>query len=153
VAEATKRGTLQIAFRLGDLESAILLRSAEPTGAEASATVRRIVARYLDLVECELDQIELSEPEAALVCDALNGLWMGEAAAVRLLWAEVADAIAHDRLDAKWGVDGEALVAKLRRLTPGQRLALLDSVERFWLQADRPAAEVLREVGLVRGGR
>jgi hypothetical protein len=145
-----RRGTLQIAFRLGDLEGPILLRSAEPTGAEASATVRRIVARYLDLVERELDQIELSEPEALLVCDALNGLWITEAAAVRLLWAEVADAIAHDRLDAKWGVDGEALVAKLRRLTPGQRLALLDAVERFWQQPDRPAAEVLREVGLVR---
>jgi hypothetical protein len=143
-----RRGTLQVAFRLGDLEGPILLRSAEPTGAAASATLRRIVARYLDLVEDELTGIELTEAEAALVCDALNGLWMGEAAAVRLLWAEVADAIAHDALDAKWGVEGEALVSKLRRLTPGQRLALLDAVERFWQQPDRPAADVLREVGL-----
>jgi len=29
-------------------------------------------------------------------------------------------------------------------------LAILDAVERFWRLADRPATEVLREIGLVR---
>ena len=37
-----------------------------------------------------------------------------------------------DRLAEKWGVDGPALVEKLRGLNEMQALAIIDAAERFW---------------------
>jgi hypothetical protein len=67
------------------------------------------------------------------------------------LWAEIADAL-DDGLAAKWGVDGEALVAKLRALSAGQSLAVMDAIERAWRHPDRGEdfGAALRAVGLVR---
>ena len=42
------------------------------------------------------------------------------------------------------------LLAKLRALTPGQTFAVVDAVERFWVNPGRPLGERLRAVGLVR---
>lgn len=112
-------------------------------------TAARDLERYYSLLAAELAGIELSEAEASLVCDALNGT-LFEPHTIRLLWAEVDDAIRHDGLAEKWGVDGPALVERLRSLTPGQAYALVDAVERFWLDASSPASERLRTAGLVR---
>jgi hypothetical protein len=65
----------------------------------------------------------------------------------RHLWAEVEDADRLDGLGAKWGIDAHALAARLRDLSPGARMAILDAVERFWTHADLPTDEALRRAG------
>lgn len=139
--------TNPIAFRDARLEPEIARRSA--AGVSLGSTVNRDIARYYALLADELRSVPLSEGEAALICDALNGTLI-EPTIVRLLWAEVDRAIQGDGLAEKWNVDGAALVSKLRGLTPGALFAVADGVERFWRQPDLPLAENLRSVGLVR---
>lgn len=105
------------------------------TGANSlGLTAQRDLERYYALLAAELRTVSLTAAEALLIADALNGtLW--EPHTIRLLWAGVDDAIRLDGLAEKWQVDGAALVAKLRALTPGQTVAVIDAVERAW-QAD-----------------
>ncbi len=124
------------------------------TGASASETARRDLARYYELLRREREGLELSEAEASLICEALSGLSRLDEIGPQLAWAEVADAIRLRRLDERWGVDGPRLIRRLQELSPGQRVALADAVERFWAASasgeTRPTAERLRAVGLVR---
>ena len=110
----------------------------------------RELERYYEVLRRSLATVKLSEAEAGLLCDALSGIV--RAGPVALLWAEVDEAIRADGLDAKWGIEGPVLVAKLRGLSYAQALALVDAIERFWLgpheQVDRAAA--LWAVGLIR---
>ncbi len=135
----------RIEFRAGPVAGPI----SDRTGTISEGLVaRRDLERYYALLDHELARVELSEAEASLICDALNGTLM-DPHSYRLLWAEVADAVRLDGLDAKWGVDGDALVERLRALSPGAMMAVVDAVERFWLSPN-PLGENLRRVGLVR---
>jgi hypothetical protein len=97
----------------------------------AADIVRRDLARYYQLLREEERRLPLSEQEWNLLRDALNGV-LFDAIAWRFLDHEIADAIRLNRLDAKWGVDGSALIETLRTLCPGQTLAAVDAVERWW---------------------
>lgn len=125
---------------------------ADRTGADLSPglVAARDLARYYAALGRELAAVELSEAEALLVCDALNGTWLDEGS-VHLLWAEVDEAVQGDNLHIKWQIGDElALVRRLRGLTYTQSLAVWDAVERFWRTPDRDARETIRAVGLVR---
>lgn len=114
----------------------------------AGHIARRDLARYYELLGRELATVQFSAAEASLVCDANNGTWWDEGWSQALLWANTADAIRLNGLDAKWGLSeqqGAALVARLQSLSPGQGLAVIDAVERFW--AGCPEATV-ESVGL-----
>lgn len=110
--------------------------------------------RYYALLEDELERVELSEPEACLLVDALNGTAM-DATSYRSLSLCVSDACHFDGLDAKWDVDRQELEARLRSLTPGQAMAVVDAVEQFWKRTsesselDLLTPELLEEVGLL----
>lgn len=140
-----------ITFRASStLDEALTARTGRTS---TSLTAQRELERYYTLLADELRTVMLTEPEAKLVVDANNGvLW--EPHTMRLLWAGTEDAITGDGLDRKWDVDGPALVAKLRALTPGQTVAVVDAVERYWAAvsggADVPTETLLRRVGLVR---
>lgn len=119
---------------LNDETSAILEpRVHESTGGRSGA-ISTIVARYAEICRRELPG--LSEAEMNLVRDALNGAWLVDRpeGIQTMLWAEVTDAIKLNQADTKHGVDGAALVEKLRGLTYAQAVALVDSVERWWLE-------------------
>ena len=132
-------------FRPGELETPLAARSG---GTLSPALVaKRDLERYYDMLRRALPAF--SEAEASLIVDACNG-WLVEPHSAPLLWAEVDDAIRSDGLATKWGVDGPALVARLRALTPFEALAVCDSVERFWRHPEIPTDENLRRVGLVR---
>ncbi len=118
-------------------------------GEVLGSVARRDLERAYAVLRAELDRLDLSEAEASLVCDACNGT-LFDATNLRLLWAEVADAIRLDHLDAKWGVDGHALVERLRSLSPAQTWALVDAVERYWRAPEQPIREGLARVGLLR---
>jgi hypothetical protein len=135
-----------IGFRPGPLASAL-----EARGDNLAEVVRRDLGRYYQLLERELRWVRLSEGEASLLCDALNGSLIDDP---QVLEAEIADACDLDGLHAKWAIDRDALLASLRSWTYAQRVAVLDAVERYWRGPYQlPRAEGLRAVGLVRDER
>lgn len=135
-----------IVFRAApDLAAAIASRT---RATSHNLTAQRDLERYYALLAAELRTVSLTAAEALLLADALNGtLW--EPHTMRLLWANVDDAIRLDGLADKWQVIGAALVAKLRALTSGQTIALVDAIERAW-QADGDMRERLVKVGLLK---
>lgn len=70
----------------------------------------------------------LTREEELAVMDATLA-WHMTPETAQYLWAEVEDAIRLEGLDRKWGVDGLALVAKLKRLCPAEAWALVRSLK------------------------
>lgn len=138
-----------IQFRAGD--TLLLDIQARDEGHGAGPTARRDLERYYYMIRSSTPAF--SEAEARLLVDALSGI-ITEPHTAHLLWAVVDDAIRLGRLDEKWGVDGWALVQRLRHdLTPFEALAIADAVERVWnSMADAKAAsitDVMLRVGLL----
>ncbi len=143
-------GTPNVVFRAGDLQPKLEARRTHGDSDQLGLTAKRDLKRYYHALGVELRSVELSEAEASLIVDALNG-WYAEPYTVQLLWAEVADAIRLDGLADKWHCDGDALTAKLQSLSYSQALAVVDATERFWIrnEAGESLAEQLRAVGLI----
>lgn len=99
-------------------------------GDSLSGTINRLADRYYEIVR--RSRIDLSPGELDAVRDALNG-WLAEPAATIAGGPalEVEDAL-PDGLAERHGIDGPALVAKLRGLTYAQEVALVDAVEQYW---------------------
>lgn len=137
-----------VSFRLtGALHEQVQQRVDD--GETLSFAAKRELERHCQILALDLARVDLTPDEAMLLLDALNGAtWEGWSAT--LLWANGEDSLPG--LADKWGVDGRALVQKLRALTPGQSLAVVDAAERWWR---RPQAEgesredSLRRVGLL----
>ncbi len=100
-------------------------------GSNRSQIIHRDLQRLYTLYRLALREVKLTLPECWFLVDMLDGSLM-DANTAGLLWAEAEDAIALDGLDAKWQVDGKALVKKLKALSHVQALALVDAAERFW---------------------
>jgi len=121
----------------------------------------RDLVRYRELLRRARAGLRLSRAEACLVCDALNGVALSDYAdpsggasflGAQMLGAEVADAIALNRLHEKWGLDDEqarALAHRLHTLPLLHRVAFVDAVEAFWRRCTEDTDVVLRDVGLV----
>ena len=141
---------LNIGNQIGERTS--LPQGLTPSQQEAlmSETARRDLERYYDMLPRSLPKFSMGE--AMLLADVLNGtIHMPYSAS--LLWAEVSDAL-QDGYDAKWGVDGSALVERLRKLTPFECMAIADAIERAWndSQGNRidNMEERIKAVGLVK---
>lgn len=136
----------------GPLLERLQERSRAAGAPELSDVAHRDAERYYALLAETLKTVTLTEAEAMLLCDALNGVLAAEPPAVaRLLWAQVEDAVRLDGLAEKWGVNGIALVGELKSYSFAQCLAVIDAAERWWKlpdQSDRAAT--LKAVGLVR---
>lgn len=144
-AERSGKQGPPVAFRDKRLQTELGDR-ARP-GGSLGQVAGRDLERYYNLLRRELATVELTEREALLLCDALNGTLL-EPTTFSLLWAEVADAIQSDNLHIKWKiVDEEAFVRRLRGWTPGQTTAVIDAVERFWRAPNE--SDRLQSVGLV----
>jgi len=95
--------------------------------------------------------LQLTEEESALIVDALNGtVIQPELLAESVLWQEIQDAIKLDSLDAKWKVDGSALVAKLKAASHEDAQRIIGLAELFWgekYQVQDTYAR-LREIGM-----
>lgn len=116
-------------------------------GSCRSGVIERDLNRLYCLLEKSLIEIDLNIQEACSIVDALNGTAF-DPWSIPLLWANIEDAIALEKLDNKWGIDGKALVEKLKSLTPFQCLAIIDAAERFWSEPYREAdmEEAVRKV-------
>jgi hypothetical protein len=150
---ASSRGVSRTALACELLDLA--LRSTGASGVEPSldqdlAAARRLRWRF----DAALADLELSEPEASLICDALNGIADHADAAESTvgpawLYAEIADSITISRLDRKWTVDAKKLLKRLRSLTPVQAAAVVEATRWFWRFAEADTGLALRAVGLV----
>jgi len=141
----------RIQFRPGPLGAALAAR-ADGATRSVSQVAQRDLGRYYYLLALALGAVVLSEGEAALIVDALNGSYI-ELMTAQLLAADIADSL-DDGLADKWDVDGPALVAKVAGWSLASRLAVCDAVERFWrdgCQAET-MADRLAAVGLIRRG-
>lgn len=110
-----------------------------------SGRLNTVVDRYLQIVAHDSPEWSLAQWSA--VCDALNGSWLTDEASIRFAWAEIADADRIHALGAKWDVDAAGLAQQVRGMTHGQRVALVEIVERFWARCDLETAAGLRLAG------
>ena len=103
-----------------------------------SDVIRAALARYYETCRRHVATLGLAREELALVCDALNGVWLtadhdSGAAQLAVTWAGIADAIQLDGLAKKHKVsDADGLIARLQKLSYADTVALVDFVERFW---------------------
>lgn len=139
-------------FRLtGTLADSVQARTSQSQTGSLAAAAKRDLERYYEVLQRDLASVTFTEGEAMLILDVCNGtLWSGWSAP--LLWANIEDAL-EDGYAEKWKVDGPGLVARLRALTPGQSMAVVDAVERWWNLEDRDQlsrTESLRAVDLIR---
>lgn len=134
----TEKREAPIQFRDSDLSEQLDLRTSNFLDSRGQVA-RRDLGRYYKALEETLRQIPLSDREALLICDLSNGtLW--DPMTVTMLWAQVADSL-EEGYDKKWGVDGEALTQKLRKLNHFQCQAVVDAAERFWAENSRDLTE------------
>ena len=97
-----------------------------------SDSVNPAIARYLHLVSSPPD---FTDEEWNLLRDACNG-WATELEPPETLQSglalQVFEAIEFSNLDKKWGVDGEALVQRLKELSNLEAIATVYSIEIWW---------------------
>jgi hypothetical protein len=117
----------RVMFRLNkELKPFLTERTQEKQSLEQ--VVRRDLERYYEMLRRSLPTFSMSE--ARLICNALNGNII-RPESVHLIWAEVSDTLEEGIIDED-GVDGPALVKRLRALTPFECMAVADAVERAW---------------------
>ena len=141
----------QVIFRLdAELEAELQARSE----GNLNYAARGLLEAYFYLLRAELSGLPpFSVAELGLLADVTNGLRV-EPHTVQLLWASVDDGVRLEGLDKKWGLDGAALVARLRGLSYAQAAALLDALKRWWANPERAvSAEGFAAVGLAARGR
>lgn len=117
----------------------------EARGESRNQTINRDLDRLYALYKRALREVDLSTKEAMLIVDSLNGTMFIDPLSATLLWANIEDSIRLDGLDAKWEVDGAALVTKLRGLTSIQAMAVVDAAERFWADPEKDIEPWVRE--------
>lgn len=137
----------QLSFRIDDRLALQVMARAERHGG-ANYAARTHLERYYYLLADELRTLRgrFSLAELSLLADVVNG-WLVDP----LLYINVEDGVAIEQLDKKWSLpDPAGLVQKLRSLSYGQAAALIDALERWWLQpAQSGTAEGFAALGLV----
>lgn len=108
-------------------------------GRGRSHRINQLADRYAEILRRNPPP-ELSEGEWSLIRDSLNGTLHEPAAMIRGVWQDVEDGL-FDGLAAKWGVDGPALVARLRALDYAQEVALVERIEAWWATHGGDAGE------------
>lgn len=94
-----------------------------------SGRVNAIADAYREFVDHLVPVLDIKEWCA--LADVANGFATYEITQLRVFWASVADS-GPDGLAEKWGVDLDALAAKVRALPMPQLLAMREVLDRFW---------------------
>jgi len=119
-----------ISFRDSEIEAKAEQRADERCS--ASLVVRRDLERYYTLLASAESELDFSLSELQCIYDICNGTMFEPALVDPLVSANVEDAFCHADYDKKWKVDKQALITKLKALTPLQSWALVTKIERFW---------------------
>jgi len=110
-----------------------MLKRIDERSDNRSRTVEQDLDRYYFMLDYELEKLSknFSIEEYCLITDALNGVLFSPWS-IRLLPAQIEDAIIYEKASRKWKVKGQELVEKLKKCNYGQLLAIADAAERFW---------------------
>ncbi len=114
-------------------------------GENRSHIIARDLDRLYTLYRRAIREVPLTEKEACLIVDSLNGTVL-DANTAQLLWANIEDSVKLEGLADKWEVDGPVLVEKFKGLSAFQAMALADAAERFWEMADGGKMDVEKGV-------
>lgn len=138
------KGSKVISFRVGTgfLREELEARDYQHDS-QANELARRDLERFYDLLRRTLQTVDLTASEASAICDANNGTFW-DRFSYKMIWANVADSAG---LGEKWGVDQAALVKKMMAWDHSQCLAVIDAVERFWVDCQN---STVHSVGLAR---
>lgn len=97
-----------------------------------SGRLSTIADRYLEILRRARVASRFSEPELNAMRDCCNGTWFEPAQLIDgAILANVEDSRV-DGLYEKWGIDGDALAAKLRSLIFADQVALVEEIEQWW---------------------
>lgn len=137
-----------VAFRPIGITEELTARMKE--GDSAGTVAREALERYFALLGRTLSGIKhrFTVAELCLLADAANGV-LFQASSIPLYHAEVEDAIKLGGIDGKWQVDGASLVAKLKNLSNAEMFALVDALERWWIERRDATVDGFATVGLV----
>jgi hypothetical protein len=93
-------------------------------------------------VLCKRALVELqgkfSVDELRLLIDVFNGTALTPSMAGQHIATQVADAIALDGLDQKWGIDGPRMMSRLKRLAPIMLASLEIWANGYWYTKPEP---------------
>lgn len=110
--------------------SVVLMAKLDERG-KRNDVAKRDLDRYYALVEWYGSRLSFADAEWSLLRDAFSGTAFADTSP-RALPTLIQDAIALDKLDRKWDVEGAALLEKIKALGYAESLALIDAVERWW---------------------
>lgn len=120
-----------ISFRDSEIEAIAALRGGEDRS--PSMVARTDLERYYALLQDAEAELNFDVDELNCIYDVFNGTWFEATSAEPGLRFGLEDAFTLTPGYAeKWGVDGKALIAKVRELSPLQSWALVTKIERFW---------------------
>lgn len=135
------------------LEAALAPRVRDGVAGGISGAITTMCSRYDEIVRRSLQTIRMSVAEWCLIADTCNGWFMDSPGSSNYLPHEVQDGIGLNQLDAKWQVDGPALIAKLQAMSFAELVAINDTCERFWAlsgtdEDDGDAAALFGKLGV-----
>jgi|GEM_PF-6015200 len=114
---------------------------------DRSSTIAKSLDRYFYALAAARRGLRsrFSKNELGLITDVANGALFASPCAVGFLEHEVAAALVDGGAE-RWQVDGPALHKKLAALTYCEKLALVDSVERWLNRAGRGEQPAIEEL-------
>jgi hypothetical protein len=138
------------------IPSDLLIEVARRDRGNRSGAIQEIIEKYAVLMANIKPTLRprFEANECALILDSLNGVWLRDDVNIRLLVANIEDAISMDQLDQKWMIDGPQLLAKLQQLSVAELYATADAVVIWWNrvgEGEQPAYEELFTFGAAAG--
>ena len=117
------------------------LESREGVSSSRSYIINRDLRRLYIQYERALRKTDLKLNEALLIIDALNGTMTEEWWYRDTMYWEIEDAINLFKMDQKWNVDKESLLAKINSLSDFDCMAVADAAERYWVRQEQDIPE------------
>jgi hypothetical protein len=127
---------------------AMLLQRGEDTGTVGLRDLRR----YYSLLNYHLLELCLTTNEANLICEALKDYRLEEDPdRASGIWKQINTAIQRDQLAHKWSVNS-TFISKIKVINHLQAIALVDSVERYWVKERSNFPHKSAEIKLLHAG-
>jgi hypothetical protein len=113
-----------------------------------SGRLNDVAERYLAIIAEELKTPRFRLGEWCAIMDVLNGsqIDVGGRPDSQWCWVSMAES---PEMDTKWGIDHEALAARMRSLPLAARAAIHEAAGRFYREPERETEVVLKAIGIV----
>ena len=126
----------RITIYVGPAVASLIQDRRDTAESSVSGIIASVAERYQEAIRRHLPKLTVNEWAAIL--EALNGVWVADtiSMAVGSLEYGVSDFLTLEGGKDKWGIDSDKLIEKIRNMSGMERLALIDTAERFWGRDD-----------------